>query len=84
VLPAGCGAELDPATWRRPAIFDALQQIGSLPEQEMYRTFNMGIGLVLTTSPYYADSVMAQLRREGEQPVRIGEVVAGSGEVRFK
>jgi phosphoribosylformylglycinamidine cyclo-ligase len=84
VLPDGCAVELDPSTWRRPAVFDALQQIGSVPDDEMYRTFNMGIGLVLVASPYYAESVMSQLRREGEEPVGIGTVVEGDGGVLLK
>jgi phosphoribosylformylglycinamidine cyclo-ligase len=84
VLPGGCAVELDAGAWRRPPIFDALQQIGSVPDEEMHRTFNMGIGLVLVTAPYYAESVMAQLRREGEDPVCMGAVVEGSGDVRFR
>jgi phosphoribosylformylglycinamidine cyclo-ligase len=81
VLPEGCAVELDSSRWRRPAVFDAVQQIGSVPLDEMYRTFNMGIGMVLIVSPYYAESIMRRLRRAGEEPVAIGRVVPGARQV---
>jgi len=81
VLPEGCGAELDSSTWRRPPIFDVIRELGEVPMDEMYRTFNMGLGLVLMVSPYYADNVMRQLRRQGEEPVAVGRVVEGRREV---
>jgi len=77
VLPEGCGVELDESSWRRPAVFDALQQIGALAPEQMHRTFNMGIGMVLIVSPYYAASTMRTLRRQGEEPALIGRVVEG-------
>jgi phosphoribosylformylglycinamidine cyclo-ligase len=75
VLPADCGVELDKAAWEPPPIFQAIQELGDVPEEEMYRTFNMGLGLVLLVAPYYADSVVRQLRRQGEEPLVVGEVV---------
>ena len=81
VLPGGCAAELDSSQWRVPSIFDAVRSLGSVPDDEMHRTFNMGIGLVLAVAPFFADSVTDRLRREGEEPVRIGRVVSGDGEV---
>jgi phosphoribosylformylglycinamidine cyclo-ligase len=80
-LPEGCGAELDEATWRRPAVFDALRQLGGLSAEEMHGTFNMGIGMVLIVSPYYAASVMRTLSKEGEEPALIGRVVEGARQV---
>jgi phosphoribosylformylglycinamidine cyclo-ligase len=77
VLPEGCAVELDPSTWRRPPVFDALQTLGDLPPEEMYRTFNMGIGLVLIVAQFYAPSVVEQLRRAGERAAVIGRVVEG-------
>jgi phosphoribosylformylglycinamidine cyclo-ligase len=84
VLPEGCGVELEASKWRRPAVFDALRQIGGLSEKEMYRTFNMGIGLVLIVRPFFAASVMRTLKAEGEEPVVIGRVVEGAQEVRVR
>ncbi len=83
VLPEGCGVELDAESWQRPAVFDALQKIGALADEEMYRTFNMGIGLVLVASPFFTASVLRMLQKEGEAPVVIGRVVEGEREVRM-
>jgi len=83
VLPGGCAVELDSSAWPRPPIFDAVQRLGKVPDAEMYRTFNMGIGLVLIVSSYYAHSIAERLRREGEKPLGIGRVVAGEREVRI-
>jgi len=81
VLPAGCSVELDSSCWPRPRIFDVLQRLGDVPEREMYRTFNMGIGMVLIVAPYYAESVARELQRAGESPVVIGRVVEGDRQV---
>ncbi len=81
VLPEGCAVELDPSRWRRPPIFDVVQKLGSVPKEEMYRTFNMGVGMVLIVAPYYAQSVLRQLRKAGEDAVIIGRVVQGDRQV---
>ena len=81
VLPDDCAVELDSSCWRRPPIFDAVQQLGSVPRDEMYRTFNMGIGMVLIVAPYYVQSVMRRLRAGGEDPALIGRVVRGAKQV---
>jgi phosphoribosylformylglycinamidine cyclo-ligase len=81
-LPDGCAVELDSSKWRRPAIFDAIQQLGSIPVEEMYGTFNMGIGMALLVAPYYVESVVRRLRRGGEAATVIGRVVEGAREVR--
>ena len=52
-----------------------------MPPEEMYRTFNMGIGLVLVVAQYYAPSVVAQLRRAGERAAAIGRVIEGDRSV---
>ncbi len=83
ILPAGCAVEIAPERWERPRIFDVLQGLGSIPEAEMYGTFNMGIGLVLVVSAYYGQSILAKLRREGEEAVLMGCVVRGEREVRI-
>ena len=51
VLPDGLDAHIDPASWRRPAVFDWLQRTGQVADAEMYRTFNCGIGMVVVDSP---------------------------------
>ncbi|MFP4175646.1 MAG: phosphoribosylformylglycinamidine cyclo-ligase [Planctomycetota bacterium] len=81
VLPGNCDALLDSNQWERPAIFDILQTIGDVPQDEMYGTFNMGIGFVLVVSSYFEQSIMDTLRRHGEDPILIGRIKEGSGEV---
>ncbi len=81
VLPEGCGVVLDSSTWHRPPIFDAVRELAELPVKQMYRTFNMGIGMVLIVSPYYVPSVLRQLRDEGEEPAVIGKVTEGAKQV---
>ncbi|HET7649225.1 MAG TPA: phosphoribosylformylglycinamidine cyclo-ligase [Gammaproteobacteria bacterium] len=78
VIPAGHGVALDKRAWPRPAVFDWLQTEGAIDETEMYRTFNMGIGMVLCVAPQDQDRALAALRAAGEQAWIIGEVVAGT------
>jgi phosphoribosylformylglycinamidine cyclo-ligase len=81
VLPEGCAVELSSASWEQPRIFEAVRQLGGVPAAEMYGKFNMGIGMVLVVAPYYAESVVRQLRTEGEQAAIIGRVVEGPRQV---
>jgi len=72
-------AILDPASWHRPAVLRWLQDLGGVPEAEMRRVFNLGIGFCAIVPPGEADAVCAVVG--GAR--RIGEVVAGHGEVRW-
>ena len=74
ILPRGLGVELDPAAWQRPRVFDIAAEIGAIEKEEMYRTFNMGIGFVLVVRRQSADSVLRTLRESGETVWRIGSV----------
>ena len=64
-----------------PAVFPWLQSLGDIDAAEMYRVFNMGIGMVLIVGPLYADHIMAQLARHGIGCWVIGEVQAGEPRV---
>lgn len=77
VLPEGCSAKVDVTSWPKPAIFDCLAKWGNVEPKEMYRTFNMGIGMVIVVSAAESDQVLAELAAQGEKAYRIGEVVAG-------
>ncbi len=57
-----------------PPVFALLQKFGKIDDQEMYRVFNMGIGMVLIVPPFNADMVMDLLRRGGEKAWVIGDV----------
>ena len=82
VLPEGCSAEIDLRAWSVPALFQLLQERGQIPRDEMFRAFNMGIGLVLVCAPGETERIINALARNGEpHAVRIGFVVRGSREV---
>jgi phosphoribosylformylglycinamidine cyclo-ligase len=74
VLPAGLGVALDGRSWPRPAVFEWLADTG-IPPQEMYRTFNCGIGMVGIVPRRSAERVIADLAAHGERAWLIGEVV---------
>ncbi|MFW6161248.1 MAG: phosphoribosylformylglycinamidine cyclo-ligase [Planctomycetota bacterium] len=79
VLGRQCVARVEKAAWPRPPIFELIQRLGGVDEAEMFRVFNMGIGMVLVVSPYYADSVARRLESHGDRVTVIGEVVRGDG-----
>ncbi|MEM9055729.1 MAG: phosphoribosylformylglycinamidine cyclo-ligase [Pseudomonadota bacterium] len=66
--------KIDRNAWTPPAVFDWLQREGSVEEDEMHRTFNMGIGLVFAVGPEQVGPVLANLRTAGESPVVLGEL----------
>ncbi|MFO1095840.1 MAG: phosphoribosylformylglycinamidine cyclo-ligase [Planctomycetaceae bacterium] len=77
LLPAGTGVEIDVGSWTEPPVFGWLASLGAVERAEMFRVFNMGIGLVLICRPAARDGLLARLRDAGEQPVEIGRVVTG-------
>ncbi|MFW6050355.1 MAG: phosphoribosylformylglycinamidine cyclo-ligase [Myxococcota bacterium] len=86
VLPEGLGVDLQSHAWPRPPIFDLIQRTGGVEENEMRRTFNLGIGFVLLVPPEDRDGVLQAVRAAGETAWDIGEVVtraAGEAGVRF-
>jgi len=81
ILPRGTGARIERDSWAVPPLFRFLQAAGDVPRGEMFRAFNMGIGLILACAPADADLAMGILKDEGESANLIGEVVSGSGVV---
>jgi phosphoribosylformylglycinamidine cyclo-ligase len=79
VLPEDTRAVISATAWRRPAVFDWLQEQGNVADNEMYRTFNCGIGMVLVVAAEQAGAVMQQLMDAGEAVWRIGGIEAGDG-----
>ena len=78
MLPAGTHARIDRSTWDPPAIFRWLQQTGAVPDGDMLRTFNMGIGLILACAPDREPELISAVAGAGEpRAVRIGEIRAG-------
>ena len=83
VIPDGADACIHEGAWKRPAIFDWLQKTGHIADEEMYRTFNCGIGMVVVVPKDQADRTQQALRELGESVSAIGEVRAGTGQVRI-
>jgi phosphoribosylformylglycinamidine cyclo-ligase len=81
VVPPGLEVLLSAQTWTRPPVFDWLQRAGNIPADEMYRTFNCGIGMTVCVAAEHAERALKLLREHGEQPVVIGEVRRGDGGV---
>lgn len=76
-LPAGLFADVDAGSWPTPAVFRTICEAGRLPEAEAYRTFNMGIGMVLIVRPADGDAALRHFRRAGVPAFPIGEVRRG-------
>jgi phosphoribosylformylglycinamidine cyclo-ligase len=84
VLPEGCAAEIDLQSWSIPPLFTLLQQRGDISSAEMFRAFNMGIGLVIVCAARDAQRVVNMLSMAGEpNAFRLGFVVAGERSVRY-
>ncbi|MFZ5534363.1 MAG: phosphoribosylformylglycinamidine cyclo-ligase [Pseudomonadota bacterium] len=77
VLPAGTRAVIDPGRWRRPAVFDWLQAAGDVPEAEMWRTFNCGIGMAVCLPAEATDAALALLAAHGAPGTVIGHIETG-------
>jgi phosphoribosylformylglycinamidine cyclo-ligase len=84
VLPDGMEVHLDARAWQRGPLFDWLQRTGSLSDEEMHRTFNCGIGMVVVVAQPLADAAIALLRQHGETVQLIGEVRPGARGVIIK
>jgi phosphoribosylformylglycinamidine cyclo-ligase len=82
VLPEGVGVEIARGSWPVLPVFRVMQEIGNVVESEMYRTFNMGVGMVIICAPEDADTVRYHFDSPG-QCYRIGRVVEGAREVKL-
>lgn len=74
VIPKGCNAIVHKGTWDIPPIFPFLKEKGKIPEDEMDRTFNNGIGMILIVRPKDVDDIVARLKSLGEKAFVIGEI----------
>lgn len=83
-LPENMGAEIDATSWPVPPIFNLLKEWGNVDWHEMYRTFNMGIGMIIIASADEAEKIKADLQARNEAVYEIGKVTQGSHEVIVK
>jgi phosphoribosylformylglycinamidine cyclo-ligase len=83
ILPEGTAVEIRKGSWPVLPIFKLIQRMGNVPEPEMYRTFNMGVGMVVAASPQDLDTVKAHLQKRGTKVYEIGSIIKGKREVSF-
>ena len=81
ILPEGTAVKIEKESWNIPSLFDLLRRLGNVSAQEMYRTFNMGVGMVIVCSEHDAETIKTHLRNERETCCAIGNVVSGNREV---
>lgn len=81
VLPANTSAQIDTASWQWPEVFNWLQREGNVDTQEMYRTFNCGVGMVLCVAAQHSEQALAVLAECGQSAWQIGRIVAGDNTV---
>jgi phosphoribosylformylglycinamidine cyclo-ligase len=83
IFPSGCGALITRSSWEVPPIFGFVQHKGGIGEEEMYRTFNMGLGMILVVSRDKVTKLLAKAKRLGERPFLIGEITRGPRKVAY-
>src|SRR6266536_2308003 len=83
ILPEGAAVEIAKGSWPVLPVFTMMQKIGNVSEAEMYRTFNMGIGMVIVCAHEDSSRIQDHLEQQGEKCYGIGEVVQGEREVRL-
>tara|TARA_B100000959_G_scaffold200167_1_gene209462 strand:+ start:1043 stop:2092 length:1050 start_codon:yes stop_codon:yes gene_type:complete len=81
VLPENCQIMISKDSWKIPVIFQLIQRFGNVPEDDMFKTFNMGIGLVLVVSQNEANAIANKLNSQGFPVATIGKVKEGKNEV---
>jgi phosphoribosylformylglycinamidine cyclo-ligase len=81
ILPEDTAVKIEKGSWPVLPIFELLRRIGNVSEFEMYRTFNMGVGMVIVASGDDAETIKAHFRERGDACYGIGKVVSGKREV---
>ncbi len=84
ILPEGTNAIIDQKSWEVPAVFNLMRELGEIAEEEMYRTFNMGIGMTLVVAAEEAEGIVAKAKELGENAYIIGKITEGNRGVKFK
>ncbi len=83
VLPRGVAAVIEMGSWQIPPIFEHLQQLGNVPQEEMFRTFNMGLGMLLVVPSKKFKKAQTVLERAGEKAFTVGRIVKGDRKVMY-
>src|SRR5467141_4116759 len=83
VLPRGVASVIEMGSWQVPPIFEHLQQLGNVPQEEMLRTFNMGLGMLLVVPSKKFKKAQTVLERAGEKAFTVGRIVKGDRKVLY-
>ncbi len=83
ILPEGTAVAIKEGSWPVLPIFTLMQQLGNVSEAEMYRTFNMGVGMVIICARQNAESIQSHFGARGEPCFSIGTVIPGHQQVEF-
>jgi phosphoribosylformylglycinamidine cyclo-ligase len=83
ILPESSAVEIQHGSWPVLPVFTMMQQIGDVPEQEMFRTFNMGVGMVIICGRQDAEAIRSHMDSRGEKCYTIGRVIEGTQNVTF-
>jgi phosphoribosylformylglycinamidine cyclo-ligase len=83
ILPSNCRAEIRLGSWPVPPIFDLIRRLGTVPEDDMLRTFNMGVGMALVVGERDVARVAAELKKKREKFWTIGRIVRGRPGVKY-
>jgi phosphoribosylformylglycinamidine cyclo-ligase len=83
IFPKGVGASIFRGSWPEPPIFGVIGKYGNVPDEDMKRTFNMGIGFILVVSEGESDKAVGILRKKGFPAYIIGEIRKGIKGVRY-
>lgn len=81
ILPEGTAVRIRKDSWSTPPLFELMRRLGNVSESEMYRTFNVGLGMVIVCSTNDAEAIASHLRTHGETFYEIGTVITGNREV---
>jgi phosphoribosylformylglycinamidine cyclo-ligase len=80
-LPPNLDADIDTRSWEIPNLFTQLQRAGAVARDEMFRAFNMGVGMVVICAPSDAETIVRAAQSEGVGAWRLGRVIRGTGQV---
>jgi len=83
ILPPGRGARIERDSWTVPPIFGLIKKLAGLKPRRMLSAFNMGIGMMLVVPPFFANSIISQLKRQKHVAFRIGKITSGERRVVF-
>jgi len=83
ILSANVSIEIEKETWETPPVFVVMQKLGNVKESEMFRAFNMGIGMIVVCSPENKERIVSHLQGLNEKCFEIGRVVEGNKEVKI-